>query len=408
MTRALFAITILSSCRIMAAADDLGWPQFLGPLRNGSAGEECVALPERFPEEPGLLWSVPVGSGHSGPVVSGDKVVLIHRLEDELVVDALDALSGRSLWQQKFPTSYRDDFGMDEGPRAVPAVADGRVFVHGADGVLLALDVQTGKLLWRVDTAAEQDSPQGFFGRACSPLVVDGKVLISTGGKSAMTAFAVGSGNVVWSTGDDESSYASPVMLNADIALAWLRNHLTTFALGSGQVIDRQRLRPSMEASVSAATPVRTDVGWFLSAEYDVGCSLWKISDEGRMEMTWQADDLLNAHYATPVSHDGCIYGFHGRQERGMTLRCLNLQTKTITWESPRTKGGTLLRIKDKLAVLTEEGEMWIVKAGPEKFETVLVAQVLRANHRSHAAYARGIWYARDSEKLVAIRLAPQ
>jgi hypothetical protein len=107
------------------------------------------------------------------------------------------------------------------------------------------------------------------------------------------------------------------------------------------------------------------------------------------------------------VHHDGKVYGFDGRQERGMTLRCIDLTSKSVAWESPRVRGGTLLRVKDKLLVLTEEGELWIVSTSHEKFDLLASAQILRAGHRSYAAYAHGVYFARDAEKLVALRLSP-
>lgn len=389
----------------MAQAED--WPQFLGPLRDGAAGLEEAALPDQYQGEAKVLWRHEVGSGHAGPVVCHGKVVICHRVGDDLVVEALDALTGKQAWQQRFPTDYRDSFGMDEGPRAVPAVADGRVFVHNADGLLYALGFDTGKLIWQVDTRETHDSPQGFFGRACAPLVIGDKVMVTTGGKSALTAFDVKSGKPHWSGGEDEASYASPVKLDDQIVIAWLRDHLATFDVNNGKVLDRNFYRPSIEASVSAATPVRTNHGWFLSAEYDVGCSLWQIASNGALAQVWSSQKLLNAHYATPVHHDGFVYGFDGRQEQGMTLRCIDLENQKVAWESPSVRGGTLLRVKDKLIVLTEEGEIWIVPATPDKFEQLFVTQVLRANHRSYAAFANGIWYARDSETLVAVRLTP-
>lgn len=389
----------------LASAQAADWPQFLGPQRDGAAVEAEAALPDSFKGEPKPLWNHKIGTGHSGPVVAGDKTIIFHRQEGDVVVDALDALTGEPRWQQRFPTDYRDDFGMDNGPRAVPTIADNRIFLHGADGMLRALDLASGEMLWQVDTQRELDSPQGFFGRACAPLVADGKVIITTGGKAAVTAFDVKTGKTVWSGGEDEASYASPVMLNDHVILAWLRDHLTTFSIADGKLIDKDHYRPEIDASVSAATPIKTNAGWFLTAEYDVGCSLWDISDEGKLKKTWSDDSLLNAHYATPVYHDGCVYGFDGRQERGMTLLCLDLKTKKVRWESPQVRGGTLLRVKDKLAVLTEEGELWVVRATPEKFDQLLATQVLRANHRSYAAYANGIWYARDGGQLIAVRL---
>jgi outer membrane protein assembly factor BamB len=401
-------ILVWSLLLAAASAEAADWPQFLGPSRSGSAADSEAALPDAFEKEPTVLWSHAVGSGHAGPVVSQGKLIVFHRVGDESIIDALDAVTGKKIWQQRLATDYRDDFGMDNGPRAVPTVADNRVLVHGADGVLSALRLDTGDLLWSLDTKAEQQSPQGFFGRVCAPLVVGDKVLLSTGGSAAMTAFEVATGQMIWTAGDDEASYASPVMLNESVVLAWLRNHLTTFSLADGRVLDRAKLRPSIQASVSAATPVLTSAGWFITAEYDLGASLWEIATDGKLTQRWAESDLLNAHYATPVHHDGHIYGFDGRQERGMTLRCLSLADRAVCWQSPSVPGGTLLRVKDKLLVLTEDGELWVVRATPNEFDQILTTQVLRAGHRSYAAYANGIWYARDAETLVAVRVLSQ
>jgi len=74
-------------------------------------------------------------------------------------------------------------------------------------------------------------------------------------------------------------------------------------------------------------------------------------------------------------------------------------------WESSKVPGGTLILVGDKLLVVTEQGELWIVRATPEKFEQIATFQILRSGHRSHAAYADGILYARDTENLVAVKL---
>ena len=386
---------------VAVAAD---WPQFLGPSRNGVAAPSEPALPDSFQTEPKVIWTQSVGEGHSGPVVAEGRVVLAHRQGSEVLIQAWSP-EGNDLWETRIPTSYRDGFGMDNGPRAVPTVSNGRVFYHGADGTFAAFDLKSGKVLWMVDTATSQKSPQGFFGRACAPLVADGKVIVTTGGTSAVTAFDEQSGEVVWSSGEDEASYASPVMLSDTVMLAWLRNRLTTLRVSDGKVLATEDWRPEIDASVSAATPIRTDAGWFISAEYDLGCSLWEVSAEGTMKRLWQEDGLLNAHYATPVHKAGYVYGFDGRQERGMTLRCLSLQDKKLKWESPEVPGGTILLIGDKLLVLTEGGELWIVKASPEKFDQLASVQILRSGHRSHAAYSDGVYYARDGQTLVAVRV---
>lgn len=395
-------ITLFTVTASLQAAD---WPQFLGPTRGGHAAAEEKALPDSFSDDPKVLWEHPLGSGHAGPVTVDGKVVIAHRQGGDVVVEALEMATGKSVWKFSYATDYRDSFGMDDGPRAVPAVSEGRVIVHGAEGMLHALSLADGKLLWKVDTVKDFNSPQGFFGRACAPLIVDGKVIVTTGGKNAVVAIDAKDGRVEWSSGNEEASYASPVISSPKTLTCWLRDNLSTFDLTSGKLLSAEHFRPAIEASVSAATPIKTDHGWFVSAEYDVGGSLWDIGDDGSLKKTWSGENSINCHYATPVYHEGHVYGFDGRQESGQTLRCWSTATHEVKWNSPRLRGGTLLIVKDKLVVLTESGELWVVRATPEKFDSLLSAQVLRAGHRSYPAFSDGTVFARDGEKLVAVKL---
>src|SRR5438034_1229658 len=139
------------------------WPQFLGPIRNGGyPGTEPLA--ESWPKEgPPVVWRKKIGQGFSGPAVSGGSLVLFHRIGDKEAVECLDAGTGKLLWSFDYPTGYRDDFGFDEGPRATPTIAKGKVFTFGAEGLLHCLDFQTGKKIWNINTKAEFGASKGFF-----------------------------------------------------------------------------------------------------------------------------------------------------------------------------------------------------------------------------------------------------
>ena len=157
------------------------------PSRNGIyTGPEIVPS---FPRTgPPSLWKRDVGAGFAGPAVAGDRLILFHRVKNRETVEAMDANTGKSIWTFDYPTSYRDDFGFDEGPRAVPVIAGGRIFTHGADGMLHGLDFASGKMLWSVDTRKVFEAPKGYFGVASSPVVDGTRVLVNVGGTRAASS----------------------------------------------------------------------------------------------------------------------------------------------------------------------------------------------------------------------------
>ena len=108
----------LASC---ALAGD--WPQFLGPDRNGASAEKIAGDWEAT--APKVLWKKPIGAGFAGPIAAGQEVILFYRRGDSEILEAFDAQTGASKWQNQGATTYRDDFGFDEGPRAVPCLHAG-------------------------------------------------------------------------------------------------------------------------------------------------------------------------------------------------------------------------------------------------------------------------------------------
>lgn len=388
------------------------WPQFLGPQRNCTAVNEAAIVGTAEPE---IVWKRMLGSGHAGPVVLKDRVIVTHRQGNEIITEALAAADGKPLWKHACPTAYHDSFGFDNGPRAVPCIVEGKVITHGPEGMVQALDFETGAMLWSYDTVAELESPQGYFGRACSPLVTDGKVLLNVGGRNAqggagIIALDLDTGKLVWQATDDEASYSSPIVIPEDASLSafFTRRGIIVTQNRDGKVLADEYFRADIAASVNAAAPVPCENGrLFFSAAYDVGAGLWQWSQsERKLTSLWKKADTLDCHYTTPVYHAGHVYGLHGRQETGMVLRCIAVADGKIAWEAPeRLPGGTLLLVGDKLLLHSETGELWIFTANPAKFDLQQRSQITRAGHRSHDAFSNGLLYARDAEKMVVVKV---
>jgi len=385
------------------------WPQYLGPQRNSTAQDEAAITGGAEPE---ILWNRKLGTGYAGPVVAKGRVIVFHRQEDDMTTEALDAADGKSIWKHSYKTSYRDSFGFDNGPRAVPCIADGKIITHGPEGIVQALDFESGKLLWDYDTVAELESPQGYFGRACSPLVIEGKVLLNVGGKGGAGIIALDfqSGKLLWMVSDDEASYSSPILVpgSPEMSAFFTRSGVALVRNSDGRLLAEDFFRAEIDASVNAAAPVPCGDGKLLfSAAYDVGAALWQWNKAThKLENLWKKSDVLDCHYTTPVYHDGHVYGLHGRQEGGMTLRCITVADGKVAWEAPdRIQGGTLIAVGDKLLLHAESGELLIFKASPSKFDLLNRSQITRAGHRSHDAFANGLLYARDAEKMVVVKV---
>ncbi|HMC28417.1 MAG TPA: PQQ-binding-like beta-propeller repeat protein, partial [Verrucomicrobiae bacterium] len=245
MRRFLSAVLFVSIANCALAQD---WPQFLGPRRNGTYSGTNIA--KTWPAEgPPIRWQRKIGAGFSGPVVAAGKLILFHRTDDKETVECLDADKATSLWSSSYPSHYRDDFGFDEGPRATPAIADGRVYTYGAEGLVSCWNLADGKKLWSVDGKKEYGAPKGFFGIACSPLVEGDSVLLNIGARdgAGIVAFDKATGKVRWKATDQEASYSSPVA--ADVhgnpyAFFLTREGLVILSPGSGQVAAQFPWRP--------------------------------------------------------------------------------------------------------------------------------------------------------------------
>lgn len=404
------ALTVGALALTAASAVGWGqdWPQFRGPNRDGVVpGRE--SLPQFPSGGPQMVWDRMVGSGFSAPAVAGERLLLFHRQGGNEVVEALRASDGSSLWKFAYGTTYKDDFGFENGPRATPVIADGRVLTFGAAGVLHCLDLETGAKRWSVDTHAEFGVRKGFFGAASTPLVLDGRVIANIGGSDAagIVAFDIDSGATVWAATDHEASYSSPVAARIDgtlLAIFFTREGLAALDPGTGRVVYQRRWRSRSHASVNAAAPIVLGDIVFLSASYGTGAIALRLR-EGETEVLWSGEDVIDNHYSSCVRSGSTLFGFHGRQEYGQTFRAADLVTGDVLWSSERMAAGSVIRVGDRLLLLLETGELLLAAASREKLEVLSRAQILGRETRAFPAVANGLLFARDKDTLVCLRL---
>ncbi|MEN9676539.1 MAG: hypothetical protein RIS76_2435, partial [Verrucomicrobiota bacterium] len=331
---------------------------------------------------------------------------------DDDVLLAVDAISGKQKWERHQPSAFVDSMGSGDGPRSTPCISGGRIYTFGADGRLACFNLADGAPRWSVDTAQQFQSDPGFFGFGCSPLVVSNRVLLNLGGKAGagLAAFDADTGKLVWKLKDQEAGYASPVLASdagMPLALFFNREGLVGVDLSAGTERFSFPWRSRMSASVNAASPVVSGNDIFLTSSYGAGAVLLRRTG-GQLKTVWSGDESMSAHFATPVLRSGFLYGFHGRQERGAELRCVEWGTGKVRWSQEGLGAGTVALSGDRLVVLLESGELLIVRASPDAFAVLARAQILGRVARAPFALADGALFARDSRQWVCVDLKPR
>lgn len=399
------ALVSLFASSTVNAAD---WPQFLGPTRDGIYAAPDISV--KWPTDgPPVVWQKKVGDGFAGPAVAEGKLILFHRLENRETIECLNATNGEPVWKFDYPTLYKDEFGFDEGPRAVPTIAQGKVFTLGANGEFHCLSFSDGKKIWSLDVRKKFSADKGYFGLVCAPLVEGKAVIVNIGGQNGagIVAFDIETGKVLWRATDEEASYSSPVAATIDgqrRIFCFARSGLVMLAPDTGEVLASHTWRSRSHASVNAAAPLVIGDRIFLSAAYETGAIVLELKGR-KFEVIWSGDDQLSNHYATSVHRHGFLYGFHGRQEQGQVLRCIELTTGKVRWERAGLVAGTVTLAGETLLVMTEKGQLVQAAAQPNKFEELNSAQVLPFGVRAYPALADGRFYARSKDKLACIDL---
>jgi outer membrane protein assembly factor BamB len=395
-----WGLALVAGLSATAQAGD--WPQILGQNRNGKAdGEE---LPARL-EPAGLkpLWTSKLGGGYAGPAVVGQRVIIFHRVGENEVVDALDANNGKRLWRAPSPASYRGgvDPNGDVGPRCVPLVAQNSVYAHGAAGDLVCVALDSGKIRWRRELAADYDAPEGYFGAGSSPILAGGKLLVNVGGKNAgIVALDPLSGKTIWQATGEIASYASPTLAKLggkEQAIFVTRLNCVAVDPESGKAITLfpfGRTGPT----VNAAMPLVVGDKLFVTASYNIGAELRQLSGASAKQV-WASDDTLSSQYNTAVEDRGYLYGIHGREDAGVAeLRCVELATGNVKWTKEGFGCAHSILAKDKILLLGVRGKLTLIAANPSKYEELGSGELGRHDFRALPALSGGKLYVRTSD----------
>lgn len=419
------------------------WPTFLGPDADSKSPETGI-LKDWSGDSLKIVWQMPLTQSYGAPTVSRGRLFLfdseqVERGKNVGKLSCLNSETGEKIWEYKYEYEYRDQYGYNNGPRCSPIVDGDRVYILGVDGRLTCVRANDGKELWRFDTSGQFNVVQNFFGVGSNPVVTDKLVIAMVGGSpagsrqigrakgngSGIVALDKVRGKVVWKLSDELASYSSLKLLSTHSGtgrpwcFAFARGGLLAFDPRNGKKDFHFPWRARILESVNASVPVVFENNVFISETYGPGSALLDFSqiENGKAKVVWQdeprsREKSMQTHWNTAIYHDGYLYGSSGRHQANAELRCIRANTGEVMWTQPGLGRCSLLLVDKHFVCLAENGEVYLLKATPEKFEQVS-STILREAGRSLLKYpawaapvlSRGLLYLRGDDRLVCVEL---
>jgi len=382
---------LVTSVFHVATADD--WYRWRGPNLNGISSETKWHCD--WPEgKASIAWRATVGIGYSSVVVAQDLAVTIGHVEGNDVVRAIDVSDGSIRWRFQYPAAL-DDRDFEGGPTSTPTIDDDRVYVFSRGGELFCLNLADGEEIWRRPIAELADVRLPGWGCSSAPLVQGDLLLLNIG--EAGAAVDKRSGDLVWSSGDREAGYATPVPVpNSDPPAAVIASGKSYVGVEvpTGRQLWSQRWLTSFNCN--AADPIIDQGRMFLSSGYNRGAALFEIGDEG-LSPIWKSKEMKNQIHAS-VLYRGHLYGVDGDMEAGARLRCMDWETGEIRWSVDDIRVGGFTLAGGKLIVLTDSGELLVAPATPHKWDPISHAKVLEGKCWTVPVISSGRIYCRSVE----------
>ena len=381
------------------------WPGFRGADRTSHQHGPTISA-DWSSSPPEQIWKISIGPGWSSFAVAGNMLFTQEQRGPLESIVCYEAETGHEFWTRAVKTRFTEPLG-GAGPRATPTLADGKLFVLGANGNLMRLDPKTGEVVWQADLQAAADRTPPTWGFSSSPLVVQSNVIVHAGGKGdkGTLAFNVETGELNWSVAAGNHSYSSPqlctiageelVLMLTNIGLRLLDPKTGTERLFYDWEFDGYR---ALQPQVAEGDSI------LLSTGMGVGTRRIQVSSsEGKLS----AEELWTSRHLKPdfndfVIHENHVYGFDGA-----IFTCVDLASGKRTWKGGRYGKGQVLLLADSglLLVASERGDVVLLKADPTERQELARFHALEGKTWNHPVVIGDRLFIRNAQEAACYRL---
>jgi len=388
---------------VSASMSPAEWPGFRGPERDDVV--RGVRIETDWSRKPPIeIWRKPIGPAWSSFAIQGKFIYTQEQRGEDEVVSSYSLDTGAPVWRHKDRVRFYESNG-GPGPRATPALGSGRLFSLGATGILNALDARTGTVLWSRNAVTDTGATIPGWGISGSPLLVGELVIVAASGRLA--AYDVTTGQPRWKGPIDRGGgYSSPhpaKIGGVDQILLMSGKGVTSVSPADGKV-----LWTNDWEGAAILQPVQTPDGDLLVTMGDMmgGIGTRRLAVV-RGSNGWTAEERwtsrgLKPYFNDIVVHEGFAYGFDAN-----ILACIDLKDGARKWKGGRYGNGQLVLLADQnlLLVLSEEGDIALVKATPDGFTELAKSPAIEGKTWNHFAVAGDVLLVRNGEEMVAFRL---
>ena len=371
------------------------WPQFRGPDANGVSPEKGINKDWKS-KPPKELWTIPLGDdGYAGPSVAKGKLFIIDHAGAEDIVRAIDITTGKEVWKFNYADAGNANYGF---ARSTPVYDKGKLFTLSRTGNLHCLDAEKGTKIWSHNLRTEFGGQTGNWEYGWSPLVDGQKLIIQPGGKKSVMALDKDTGKELWSGGLNEvCGYATAVA-----ATIGGKKQYVIFGGKTLMGIDVDKGGAPLWScpwttsyEVNAATPIVIGDTVFVTSGYGTGCGLIAVQGEAA-KPAWVNKDI-QAHFNSPVLLGGKIFGIGDKEG----LVCMDPKSGASAWKHPGFEKGGVAGIDDVIiAINGAEGDVVLVAADPAAYKELGRFKPLGGQSWTAPIISDGKLYVRNKTKL--------
>jgi outer membrane protein assembly factor BamB len=386
-----------------AAALPADWPGFRGPDRDDVL--PGVRIETDWSKSPPVeLWRRKVGPGWSSFAVGGDLIYTQEQRGDDEVVSCYDLTTGKPVWRHRDPARFWESNG-GAGPRGTPTLSNGRVYTFGATGIVNALDARDGSVVWSRNAGSDTGAKTPYWGFTSSPLVVGDVVIVAASGR--LVAYDLATGKPRWFRQGGGGSYSSPhLMTIGGVAQVLLEN---SAGVASVAPADGALLWEHAWEGTTILQPAWISDGDVLISTADMagGVGTRRVA-VAHGPGGWAAEERWTSVGLKPYFNDFVVHQGHAFGFDGSILSCIDIEDGKRKWKGGRYGHGQLMLLPDQdvLLVLSEDGELALIAATPDRFTELARVPAIEGKTWNHPVLVHDVLLVRNGEEMAAFRLA--